>query len=72
MQKENERATQTVLFKDTTNKVSTDIHQKLLKVLVAKMATSEQTAFWVIQFAKMESTVTVQCDFCIKFTRDPR
>ena len=38
-----------------------------LEVLVAKMATREQKAFCVLQFAKTESVIRVQHAFRIKF-----
>ena len=42
-----------------------------LEVLVAKMATMEQKAFCVLQFAKTESLIRVQHAFRIKFHYNP-
>ena len=43
----------------------------LLEALVAKMATKEQKAFCVLQFAKTESVIRVQRAFRIKFHCNP-
>ena len=43
----------------------------LLEALVAKMATREQKTFCVLQFAKTESVIRVQCEFHIKFHCNP-
>ena len=42
-----------------------------LEALVAKMATREQKAFCVLQFAKTESVIRVQRAFIIKFHCNP-
>ena len=42
-----------------------------LEALVAKMATREQKAFCMLQFAKTESVIRVQHAFCIKFHCNP-
>ena len=43
----------------------------LLESLVTKMATREQKAFCVLQFAKIESVIRVQRAFRIKFHCNP-
>ena len=43
-----------------------------LEALVAKMATREQKAFCVLQFAKTESIIRVQRAFRIKFLCNPQ
>ena len=43
----------------------------LLEALVAKMATGEQKAFCVLQFAKSESVIRLQSAFRIKFHCNP-
>ena len=42
-----------------------------LEALVAKMATREQKAFYVLQFAKTESVIRVQRAFHVKFHCNP-
>ena len=42
-----------------------------IEVLVAKMATREQKAFCVLQFAKTESVIRVQRAFHVKFHCNP-
>ncbi|KAG8239336.1 hypothetical protein J437_LFUL019084 [Ladona fulva] len=41
------------------------------RMLAVRMANAEQKAFCVLQFARSESVVTVQCAFCIKLQCNP-
>lgn len=64
-----ERATKTVLLVHLCACTVSSVFR--YKALVAKMASSEQKAFCVLQFARTESVVTVQRTFCIKFQCNP-
>ncbi|GFT06488.1 DUF4817 domain-containing protein [Trichonephila clavipes] len=71
----NERATETVLLAGMWVRVR-ETHANFVPFLAdqcpgRKMATSKQKAFCVLQFAKMESTITVQRAFRIKFGCPP-
>ncbi|GFS86484.1 uncharacterized protein TNCV_513481 [Trichonephila clavipes] len=68
----NERATEAVLFTGMCARVSV-MYANFFLFLAdhrasRKMATSKQKAFCVLQFAKTESAITEQREFCIKFS----